>query len=246
MLRLDWRRIMSVCKSLVDVIWHGDIVIYFIMISFKLNSTEHFTISIHNDVVVFLNVLIRGPWFFQWFWRQSCWQRDLMLLVMWGEEKVLVCVLWGNNSYQQGFSLFLCKQNGLLVWDRISVFCIQLRHDHFEWEVWEYIILCCLKRWPTQGSKHIHGNFFCWREWRDKSLMNQFKWNEHRLWKLHCWEGVWMWWDQQFVCKFLLANKLYFLWSWIVHGKDLLFVVENVYILKGVLFSCSLVTDMYE
>ena len=44
---------------------------------------------------------------------------------------MLVCVLWGNNSLQQGVSLVLCKQNCLLVGDRRCMFCIHLRHKHF-------------------------------------------------------------------------------------------------------------------
>ena len=169
-----------------------------------------------------------------------------MLLVVWGDKKFLMCVLWENNSHWQGVSLVLCKQNGLLVGYRICMFCIQIRHDHFEWEVWDYILPWCLQGWPTQGSKHIHSHFCCWREWWDKSLINQCKWNEHCLWKWRCWEGVWLWWYQQLVCSFLLGNWLDFRRQWIVHGKDIIFVVENLRRCEGSLVSGSLVIYLDE
>ena len=148
--------------------------------------------------------------FSQRFWRQIRWQQDLMLLVVWGDERYLLCLLWGNNIHQQGVLLFLCKQIGLLVGDHIYMFYIQLRYDHFGWEVWDCILPWCLQGWPIQVLKHIHSHFCCWREWWDKILINKCKWNEHRLWKWRCWEGAWMWWDKQLVCKFLLVNWLDF------------------------------------
>ena len=165
---------------------------------------------------------------------------------MWGDEKFLVCVLWGNNSHPQGVSLVLCKQNGLLVGNRRCMFCIQIRHNYFKWEVWYYILTWCLQGWPTQGSKHIYSHSCCLREWWDKSLINQCKWNEHRLWKWHCWEGFWMWWYQQLVCSFFLGNWLYFRQRWILHGNDIIFVVKNPRRCKGTLASFSLVIDLDE
>ena len=47
------------CKRLVELIWHGEIDSFFIIIPFQLNSTKNFTIPMNSDVVVFFNVLIR-------------------------------------------------------------------------------------------------------------------------------------------------------------------------------------------
>ena len=121
-------------------------------------------------------------------------------------QKILVCVLWGNNNHQQGVLLFLCKRNVMLIGDRICMFCIQLKHDHFGWEVWDYIPPWCPQRWPTQGSKHIHSYLWFWRGWWYKSVINQCKWNKHCLWKRRCWERAWLWWDHQSVCRFLLGK----------------------------------------
>ena len=141
---------------------------------------------------------------FQRFWCQSRRQQDLMLLVVWGDKKFLVCVLWGNNSHKQSILLVLCKQSGLFVGYRRCMLCIQIRHDHFGWEVWDNIIPWCLQGWPTQGSNHICSYFFCWRGWWDKSLISKFKWNKHHLCKWHCWEIAWLWWDQQLVCRLMI------------------------------------------
>ena len=59
MLRFYWTKMVYACKILVDVIWNGDIESFLIMVPFKLNSTEIFTIPINIDAVVFLNVFIR-------------------------------------------------------------------------------------------------------------------------------------------------------------------------------------------
>ena len=165
---------------------------------------------------------------------------------MWGDNKFLVCFLRGNNIHQQGVLLVLYKKNVLLVGDRICMFCIQLRHENSGWEVWDYILPCCLQVWPTKGYRNIRSNFCCWRGWLYKSLINQCKWNKRYLWKWHCQEGAWMWWDYQLVCRFLLVNWLYFHRRWILHGKDLLFVVKNVFRCKSRLVSCSLVIGFDE
>ena len=70
-------------------------------------------------------------------------------------------------------------------------------------------------------------------------MINQCKWNEHHLWKWHCWECVWLWRYQQLVCRFLLGIWLDFYRRWIVYGKDLLFVVKNLRRCGGRLVSCS-------
>ena len=59
MLWFYWRRMVEARKSLVDVIWHGYINIFVIIIPFQLNSTENFTIPINIDIVIFLNIFIR-------------------------------------------------------------------------------------------------------------------------------------------------------------------------------------------
>ena len=144
--------------------------------------------------------------FFQPFWRQICRQQDWMLLVTWGDKKVLVYGLWENSSHHKCVLIVLCKWNGLLVGDHRCMLFIQIRCDHFVWEIWYYIPPWCLQGWPTQGSKHIHSHFCCWRRWWYKSLINQCKWNEGRFWKWLCWEGAWLWRDQQLVCIFLLVK----------------------------------------
>ena len=61
------------CKNLVDIIWHGDINIFLIIIPFQLNSTENFTIPINSEVVVFLMYWLDGHYcVFQQCWHQSC------------------------------------------------------------------------------------------------------------------------------------------------------------------------------
>ena len=139
---------------------------------------------------------------FQRFWCQSCRGQDWMLLVMLAEEKFPVCVLWGNNSHQKGVLLFSCKQNDLIVGDRRCMFYIQLRHDHFESKVWDYILPCCIQGWTTHGYKHIHSHFCCWREWWYKSLINQCKWFIKLLSHHSLQQQKWIW-----IC----------LYPWVVH-----------------------------
>ena len=157
-----------------------------------------------------------------------------------------MCVLWENNSHQQGVLLVLCKKNDLIVGDLICMFCIHIIQYYIGWEFWNYILPWCLHGWPTQVSKYICSHFFYWRRWWDKNLINQCKWNEHHLWKWNFWEGAWMWWDQNLVYMFPLFNWLYLRQRWIVHGKDLLFVAKNMCRCEGRLVYCSLVIGLDE
>ena len=168
---------------------------------------------------------------------QCCWSCEV--------TKEPCCVSCGEITFiSKVFYYFLCQQSGLLVGDHICMFYIQLRHDHFGWEVWDCILPWCLQGWPIQVLKHIHSHFCCWREWWDKSLINKCKWNDHRLWKWRCWEGAWMWWDKQLVCKFLLFNWLDFRRRWIVQCKDLLFVIKNLHRCEGWLVYCFFVIGL--
>ena len=169
-----------------------------------------------------------------------------MLLVVWGDKTFLVCVLWVNISHWQGVLLVLCKKNILIVVDHRCMSFIQIRHNQFGWEVWDYILPWCLQGWPTQGSKHIHSHFCCWRVWWDKSLINQCKWNKHHFCKWRCLKGSWLWWYQQLVCRLLFFDLLDFRLRWIVHGKYLLSVVEILRRCEGWLVSCSLVIGLYK
>ena len=143
---------------------------------------------------------------FPQFWYQSHQQQYWRLSVVWGEEKFLVRGLWRNSSNQKGVLIIWCNWNVLLVVDRRCKFCIQIRHKHFLWEVGDYIPPRYLWVLPSQGSKHIHSRLCCWKEWCDKIWINQYKWTELRLRKWCCWEVYWLWWYQQFVCRFLLDN----------------------------------------
>ena len=145
-LRFYWRRMMYACKSLVEIIWNWYIDSFLIMIPFQLNSTENFTIPINSDIVVFLMCLLDGHHCdFQQFWIQSCQQQDWMFLVVWGDEKVLVCGLWVNSIRRRCVLLVLCNQNGLLVGDCRCMFYIHLIHNHFGKEFLDFILLWCLQ-----------------------------------------------------------------------------------------------------
>ena len=167
------------------------------------------------------------------------------MLVVWGEDKILVCVPLENNS-NQIFLMVLCNKNGLIVGEYRCMFCIQLRHDHFGWEVWDYILPWCLHGLPTKGSKNIHGHFCCWRRQWDKSLINQCKWNDSLLCKWRCLEGDWLCWYQKFLCRFFLDDLLYFRKQLIVQGKNLIFVIEHLRRCEDRLVSCSLVIVLAE
>ena len=55
-----WRITVEVCKSLVDIIWYGEVNSFMIIIPFQLNSTENFTIPIKSDIIVFFLYLCDG------------------------------------------------------------------------------------------------------------------------------------------------------------------------------------------
>ena len=65
MLWFYWRRMVRACKIFVDIICHGDINSFLIIIPNHMNSTEKFTIPTNSDIIVFLNLLIR--WSALWF-----------------------------------------------------------------------------------------------------------------------------------------------------------------------------------
>ena len=57
MLIFYWKRMVQAPNILDDVIWHGEIDIFLIIIPFQLNPTENFTITIKSDVLVFLKFI---------------------------------------------------------------------------------------------------------------------------------------------------------------------------------------------
>ena len=57
MLRINWKRMVEACKSFVDILLHRNINGLIVIIQFKINSTEDFTIPVDSDIVVIFHCI---------------------------------------------------------------------------------------------------------------------------------------------------------------------------------------------
>ena len=116
---------------------------------------------------------------FQRLWSQSCWQQDWMFLVVWGDKKYW-CVACEEIAFiSRVFYLFYIIETAWL-WETVNERPFFMRGLKLYFSV-------MTSGMNRSGIQHIHGRFCCWRVLLDKSLINRYKLNEHRLCKWRCW-----------------------------------------------------------